>query len=47
MKRRPDSGRPRTITTEENEDLVEDLICSQEDTPGSHLSSRELKNTLV
>jgi len=26
MKRRPGSGRPRTITTEKNEDLVEDLI---------------------
>jgi len=37
MKKRPGSGRPRTIPTEENE-VVEDLICSQEDTPGSHLS---------
>lgn len=43
MKRRPGSGRPVSITTVENEDLVEDLICSQEDNPGSHLSPREIE----
>ena len=43
MDRRSGSGRPRTITTEENADLVEDLICSQEDNPGSHLSPRNIE----
>ena len=33
MERRPGSGRPRTVTTEENEDLVQELVCSQEDNP--------------
>ena len=40
MERRSGSGRPRTITTEENTDLIKDLICSQEDNPGSHMSPR-------
>ena len=43
MERKPGSGRPRTVCTEENEDLVEELICSQEDNPGSHMSPREIE----
>ena len=46
MNRRASSGRQRTITTEENETLVENLIYSQEDNPGSNMSPREVeKNT--
>ena len=41
MDRRPGSGRRRTVTTEENEELIESLICSQEESPGSHMSPRE------
>ena len=43
MDRRPGSGRPVTVTTEENEELVEDLVCSQEENPGTHLSPREIE----
>ena len=43
MDRRPGSGRPRTATTAENEELAEDLICSQEESPGSHMSPREIE----
>ena len=43
MDRRPGSGRPVTVTTEENEELVGDLICSQEENPGTHLSPREIE----
>ena len=39
MNRRTGSGRQR-ITTEENGNLIEDLICSQEDNPRSHMLSR-------
>ena len=46
MDRRAGSGRQQTITTEENENLIENLICSQEDNPGSHMSPGEIeKNT--
>ena len=30
-------GRPRSLTTEENTDLIEELICSQEEAPHTHL----------
>ena len=43
MDRRPGSGRPVTVTTEENEELVGDLICSQEENPGTHLSPRKIE----
>lgn len=43
MERKQGSGRPRTVCTEENENLVEQLICSQEDNPGSHMSPREIE----
>ena len=41
MDRRAGSGRQRTITTEEKENLIENLICSQEENPGSRMSPRE------
>ena len=40
--RRPGSGRPVTATTEENGDLVERMICSQEEQPGTHKSPQEI-----
>ena len=43
MDRRPGSGRPVTVTTEENEKLVADFICSQEENTGTHLSPREIE----
>ena len=43
MDRRPGSGRPVTVTTEENEELVGDLICSQEENTGTHLSPQEIE----
>ena len=43
MDRRPGLGKPQTATTAENEEIVEDLICSQEESPGSHMSPREIK----
>ena len=35
MKRRTGFGQPITVTTNENAELVEELICSQEDFPGN------------
>ena len=35
MDRRPGSGRPRTATTQENAEIVDEEISSQE-TPGTH-----------
>ena len=43
MDRKPGSGRPISVTTEENENLVEQLICSQEESPGTHKSPREIE----
>ena len=40
--RRAGSGRQYTITAGENENLIKNLICSQEDNPGTHMSPREL-----
>ena len=39
---RPGSGKPVTVTMEENEEIVGDLICSQEENPGTHLWPREI-----
>ena len=36
------SGGPIIVTTNENTELVEELICSQEDFPGTHKSPREV-----
>ena len=45
--KRADSGRQRTITTEEDENLIENLIFSQEENPGSHMSPREVEKNQV
>ena len=42
MNRKEGSDRPRSVTTEENTDLVEELICSQEEAPHTHLTSRKI-----
>ena len=36
MNRKEGSGQPRSVTTEENTDLIEELICSQEEAPHTH-----------
>ena len=45
MRRKKGSGRPVTVTTEKNQDLVEETICSQENDPHSHQSPREIAET--
>ena len=40
--RKKGGGRPVTATTEENGDLVEELICSQEENHGTHSSARKI-----
>ena len=42
MNRKEGSGRPRSVTTEENTDLIEELICSQEEAPHTHLAPRKI-----
>ena len=36
MNRKESSGRPRSVTKEENTDIIEELICSREETPHTH-----------
>ena len=43
MERRPGSGRPRTVSTADNEKIVKELICSQEECTGTHMSPREIE----
>ena len=40
--RQAGSGRPRTARTPENVDVVGDMICSQEDAPGTHHTVRQI-----
>ena len=40
------SGRPRTARTGENIIEVEDVVQSQEDRPGTHLTQRKIANKL-
>ena len=42
MDRKANSVRQQTITTNKNENPIENLICSQEDNPGGHISPREV-----
>ena len=42
VKRVPGSGRPRTAVTEEIAEEVEEMICSQEEFPGTHKSQRKI-----
>ena len=41
--RRKGSGRPVTSTTEEKALIFEELVCSQEDEPGTHNSIRQIQ----
>lgn len=43
MDRAKGSGRPRTARTEENEAIVEELICSQEEQPHTHQAPRQIE----
>ena len=40
--RRKGSGRPVTATTEENAPIFQELICLQEDEPGTHNSIKQI-----
>ena len=42
MNRKEGSGRPRSVATEENNNLIEELICSQEEAPHTHLAPRKI-----
>ena len=43
MNRKEGSGRSRSVTTEENTDLIEELICSPEEAPPhTHLAPRKI-----
>ena len=42
MERKKGSGRPRSARTPENEAYVEEMICSQEDQPGTHETPRKI-----
>ena len=44
MDRRPGSRRCRMTTMEENEKMIEELICSQGENPESYISPREIEN---
>ena len=43
MDRIAGSGTRRTTTAEGNENLIENLICLQEDNPGNNMSPREVE----
>ena len=42
MDRRRDSDQSSTVSMEENKDLIEELACSQEERPHTHLVSRKI-----
>ena len=43
MNTKEGSGRSRSVTTEENTDLIEELICSPEEAPlHTHLAPRKI-----
>jgi AraC-like DNA-binding protein len=44
--RKPGSGRPKDVRTEQNIEKVSDLICSQEDEPGTSKSTRQIAKEL-
>ena len=43
--RRPGSGRPRSATCDENQEVVEELVCSQEE-PGTHTHPQTIADDL-
>lgn len=45
-KRKVGSGRPRTATTQEKRECVEEMIASQEECPGTHKSQRQIAEEL-
>ena len=42
MDRRHGSGQPRTVSTEKDKDLIEELVCSKEEPPHTHLAPRKI-----
>ena len=40
--RQPGSGRPRSVSVNENTENVKDLVLSQEDNPKTHRLNREI-----
>ena len=42
MNRKEGSGQPRSITTVEDTELIQELICSQEEAPHTHLAPRKI-----
>ena len=44
--RKQGSGRPKTALSDEQKTQVEELACSQEDEPGTHLSQRKIARRL-
>ena len=46
MERQKGSGRPVSATPPENQDAVEDLVCSQEDAPGTHVTPNNIAKML-
>ena len=46
IERRKGSGRPVTATTEENASIFEELVCSQEDEPGTRNSIRQIASRI-
>ena len=46
MERQKRSGRPKSARTPENEAAVEEMICSQEEDPGTHVTPRNIAKEL-
>ena len=42
INRKEGSGRPRSVTTEKNTDLIEELICPQKEAPRTRLGPRKI-----
>ena len=42
MNKKEGSGQSMSVTTEENTNLIEELICSQEEALDTHLASRKI-----
>ena len=42
MERQKGSGCPRTATTAENEEAVEEMVCSQDDHPENHVPPKDI-----
>jgi len=41
--RKSGSGRPRSLKTADNVSMIQDMICSQDDAPCSHINPRKLQ----